>query len=176
MRISQAPTCIWLMGLSGAGKTTLAKAIKPNLDQRAGASVLLDGDELRSGLCSGLGFDKDSRLENIRRCAEAAKLIMASGCNVIVSCITPYEIQRELIQQTLSKFELNFVHLSASLAVCEQRDTKGLYKKYREQGPYPLTGKGDPFEPLSVPALDINTGVLSVEQSVNAVLDYSLAP
>lgn len=174
MPTAKTPACIWLMGLPGAGKTTLARALKPILAERSGAAVLLDGDELRSGLCSGLGFEKEARLENIRRCSEVAKLVLNSDCSVVASCITPYNMQRELIRNTLAGFNISFVYLSATLEVCEQRDPKGLYRKFREQGPYPLTGKGDPFELPTQPVLTIDTGILSIEKSIDAILEYCL--
>lgn len=159
------------MGLSGAGKTTLAQALKPLMDLKYGNTVILDGDELRAGLCQGLGFDPASRKENIRRCAEVAKLVLASGGNVIASCITPYESQRELVRDCLLEYDLYLVYLSASIDVCEVRDTKGLYKKFREQGGFPLTGKGDLFEEPSSEVIELDSGVLTVDQSIDYLLD-----
>ncbi|MCV6627739.1 MAG: adenylyl-sulfate kinase [Cellvibrionaceae bacterium] len=160
----QGPRCVWLMGLSGAGKTTLAKALKPQLEAAGQATVLLDGDELRAGLCHELGFSKADRQENIRRCAEAAKLVLQSGHSVIASCITPYESQRQLIRRVLQGYPLTLVYLETSIEVCEARDPKGLYKKFRQRGDFPLTGKGDSFEVPSEVDLRLDTHALSVAE------------
>ena len=121
---------IWLFGLSGAGKSTLAAALQDELFRRSSINVLmLDGDQLRNGLCRGLGFTDMGREENLRRAAEVARIGIESGLVVIAAFITPREQHREMIRSIVGKNNLSLVHLAASLEVCRNRDVKGLYAR-----------------------------------------------
>lgn len=136
----------WLFGLSGAGKTTLATALAGKLRKQNHPVLLLDGDALRAGLCQDLGFSDEARTENIRRVAELAKLAMEQGQLVIAAFITPRENLRRLAVEIVGRDKLDLVWVDAPLAICRQRDPKGLYQK-SAAGNLPLfTGVGSVFE------------------------------
>jgi len=124
------PHCIWLTGLSGSGKSTIADTTNSFMFIRGYKSVVLDGDMLRNGVCSDLKFSKDSRLENIRRAAHIAKMFVDTGHIVFASFITPEEEHQQLVREIL-KEDVSICHVSTPIEVCEERDPKGLYKKAR---------------------------------------------
>lgn len=157
---------LWLTGLSGAGKTTLAKELKRRLGDRGGLAVILDGDVLRTGLNTGLGFSLADRRENIRRTAEVAALFKAEGFVVICALISPTAAQRTLARAIVGErfFE---VHVSSDLSVCEARDPKGLYAKARSGTLAEFTGVASPYEVPTAPDLAIDTSNSSIEESTN---------
>ena len=136
----------WLFGLSGAGKSTLAAALIDDLRARGLAVLALDGDALRAGLCRGLGFSDAERAENLRRAAEAARLGTASGLCVVASFITPLESHRQLVTDILGAQNISLIHVSAPLAVCRARDTKGLYARAQAGQVAQMTGLSSAFE------------------------------
>jgi len=147
----------WLFGYSGAGKTTLAHGLAAEL-RAAGRQVLvLDGDEVRAGLNRDLGFSEESRAENIRRVAEVAKLAADQGCIVIAALITPMERLRQLAADVGGRDRFDLVWVDVPLAVCQQRDAKGLYQRAASGNMPLLTGVGAPFEPAKSCALHLQT-------------------
>lgn len=127
----QKPLVIWFTGLSGAGKSTLAGALEQALAAEGKHTYLLDGDNVRHGLCGDLGFDDAARQENIRRVGEVAKLMVDAGLIVLTAFISPFRAERELVRNLLGADEFVEVFVDAPIAVCEERDPKGLYKKAR---------------------------------------------
>lgn len=160
---------IWLTGLSGAGKTTIGKAIVEKLSNQHQKVSLLDGDILRQTLCKGLGFSRSDREENIRRIAGLADSLTREGNIVIVSVISPYRSQREKLKQQISPFIE--VYVNAPLAVCEQRDVKGLYKKARCGEITNFTGIDDPYEPPLHPDIECKTDCETVNECVKKILN-----
>jgi len=166
----------WFTGLSGAGKSTLSQALKAKLDTMLGDNkkvFLLDGDVIRTGLNKDLGFSAEDRAENIRRISEVAKLFALSGQVCFVAFISPYSKDRDYAKEIHQKANLPFYecHIAATLEVCETRDVKGLYKKAREGIIKNFTGISDPYEAPESPALNIDTGTLSIDACVKQVTD-----
>ena len=167
----------WFTGLSGAGKSTLSGALKEQIDKLVGDNkkvFLLDGDVIRTGLNKDLGFSADDRKENIRRIAEVSKLFCLAGQIVFVAFISPYSADRDFAKQVHEAAGLKFYecHISASLEVCEGRDVKGLYKKARAGIIPNFTGVSDPYEAPAAPALNVNTGELSLQASQSLVINH----
>ena len=146
----QKPLVIWFTGLSGAGKSTLAGALEQALAASGKHTYLLDGDNVRHGLCGDLGFDDAARQENIRRVGEVAKLMVDAGLIVLTAFISPFRAERELVRNLVGEGEFVEVFVDAPLAVCEERDPKGLYKKARagENPEIHLLNAGKPVEAL----------------------------
>jgi bifunctional enzyme CysN/CysC len=163
---------LWLTGLSGSGKSTLAAALQTRLFKRGYAATLLDGDNLRHGLSSNLGFSDADRAENIRRAAEVAKLMAESGLVVIVSLISPFAKERENAAAIIRQAGISFaeIYVSTPLEICEQRDPKSLYKKARAGEIKGFTGIDSPYEPPTQPTLDLRTDLLSKEQALEHLL------
>jgi bifunctional enzyme CysN/CysC len=159
---------LWLTGLSGSGKSTLAVALQARMFRKGFAVTLLDGDNLRHGLCSDLGFSDADRSENIRRAAEAAKLLAEAGLLVITSLISPFARDRQRAAAICRQAGLPFaeVYVSTPLEICEQRDPKSLYKKARAGEIKGFTGIDSPYEPPTDPALELRADLLSKEQGV----------
>ncbi|MFQ3671913.1 MAG: adenylyl-sulfate kinase, partial [Verrucomicrobiia bacterium] len=153
---------IWLTGLSGAGKSTLAVALEANLLRRGIAAFILDGDNLRHGLCSDLGFSDRDRAENIRRAGEVAKLMAEAGLVVISALISPFAAERARVRNICQTAGIPFceVFVNAPLAICEQRDPKKLYQKARRGEIKGFTGIDAPYEPPLQPDLEIRTDLL----------------
>lgn len=163
---------IWFTGLSGAGKSTLANAVEHELHQRRLASYVLDGDNIRHGLNRGLGFSAEDRKENIRRIGEVAKLFVDAGVITLTAFISPYLEDRALARSLVAEGEFIEVYVKCSLEECERRDVKGLYVKARKGEIGQFTGISSPYEEPIAPELVIESGTLSVEQSVATVIDY----
>jgi bifunctional enzyme CysN/CysC len=167
---------VWLTGLSGAGKSTIAGAIEKELFQRSMHTYVLDGDNLRHGLNSNLGFSPEDRAENIRRVSEVAKLMADAGTVVITSFISPYRIDRQRAREIALQAGVEFVEIfvNAPLAVCEERDPKGLYEKARAGQLKGFTGIDAPYEPPENPEIVVHTHEQSPQESVGLILDELL--
>ncbi|MDZ8033537.1 adenylyl-sulfate kinase [Nostoc sp. DedSLP04] len=169
MRQQECGVTVWFTGLSGAGKTTICQFVEKELRIQGYRVEVLDGDAVRQNLCKGLGFSKEDRKENIRRIGFVAQLLARNNVIVLVSAISPYrEIREEVRQMTPFFIE---VYVNASLAVCEQRDVKGLYKKARAGEIKHFTGIDDPYEIPLCPEVECKTNQESVAQSATKVLE-----
>jgi len=158
----------WLTGLSGSGKSTLANMLKSEIKN----IVVLDGDEIRKGLCNNLGFSEADRTENLRRIAEVCKLFNDNGMNVITAFISPFHASRELAKSIIQNCRV--VHVAANFEVCAGRDTKGLYKKALAGEIKNFTGLDSPFETPLNPDLTVDTGVETVDVSYEKFKKYIL--
>jgi adenylylsulfate kinase len=165
---------IWLTGLSASGKSTLAYELERRLHDLGHASYVLDGDNIRHGLSSDLGFSADSRKENIRRISEVAKLFNDAGIVMITAFISPYRADRALAHDILGTERFVEVHVAADIAACERRDPRGLYQKARAGIIPDFTGISAPYEAPEHPSIRVDTGTLSVEQSVSQLLEVIL--
>jgi len=170
----QKPCCIWLTGLSGAGKSTLAHALDLALHQQGYHSYVLDGDNVRHGLCNNLGFSALDRAENIRRVAEAARLMVDAGLIVIVSLISPFRADRDLAKKRFPDGGFIEVHVDAELALCETRDPKGLYAKARQGLIQGFTGicSDSPYEKPLQPDLRFDTSCDDVNFCIEVMMRY----
>ena len=171
---ADAGPIFWLFGLSGAGKSTLATALIDNLRERGVPVLALDGDELRAGLCHGLGFSAAGREENLRRAAEVARLGSVSGLCVVASFITPLESHRQLVARILGPQNLALIHVDAPFEVCRERDTKGLYAQAGKGQVAQMTGLSSPFEPPAAADLVIHTSAESAAASSARLLEFAL--
>lgn len=163
---------IWLTGLSGSGKSTLGSRLEGALHARGAQVYVLDGDNVRHGLCADLGFAPEERQENIRRVGEVAKLFVDSGTLVISAFISPYRDDRAKVRSALGDGDFIEVHVAADLATCEFRDPKGLYKKARSGEIVGFTGIDAPYEAPETPELRIETGDETPEESAAHVIRY----
>jgi adenylylsulfate kinase len=161
---------LWFTGLSGAGKSTLAHAVEQELHNRGCRTFVLDGDNVRHGLSSDLGFSENDRKENIRRIGETAKLMMEAGMIAMTAFISPFREDRNAVRKLMPEGDFFEIYCKASLKACEARDVKGLYKKARAGEIKNYTGVDSPYEFPENPELSIDTAALSIEQSVNEVL------
>lgn len=161
---------IWFTGLSGAGKSTLAHALEEELYQQGCRTFVLDGDNVRHGLSSNLGFSEADRKENIRRIGEVAKLMMESGIIVMSAFISPFREDRELVRNLMPHGDFIEIYCKASLTTCEERDVKGLYKKARAGEIKNYTGIDSPYEEPIKPELVVDTEQLDLHSSVHSVL------
>jgi adenylylsulfate kinase len=162
---------VWFTGLSGSGKSTLAHAVEERLHQAGCRTFVLDGDNVRHGLCADLGFSDEARTENIRRVGEAAKLFVEAGVVVLTAFISPFEGDRERVRRLAGSYNFIEIYCQCPLAVCEQRDVKGLYKRARAGEIAYFTGISSPYEPPHAPDLAVETSVLTLEESVAKVLE-----
>ncbi|MES2659782.1 MAG: adenylyl-sulfate kinase [Verrucomicrobiota bacterium] len=172
--LGQRGVVVWLCGLSGSGKSTIANAAERVLHQQGRFTTILDGDNLRTGLNSNLGFTDQDRLENIRRVSEVAKIFVSQGIITFVSAITPRGELRDLARGILGK-DLLEVYVKASYAACEQRDVKGLYAKAARGEIAHFTGKDGSFEPPHNPDLTLDTEKTSIEDAAFELLE-AIAP
>lgn len=163
---------IWLTGLSGAGKSTIAVDLEKRLLERGVRAYILDGDNIRHGLNKNLGFSPEDRTENIRRIGEVAKLFTDAGMIVLTAFISPYRADRDQVRRIMREGDFIEVFVDAPVDVCEQRDVKGLYKKARAGEIPEFTGISAPYEPPLQPELRLDTTSLSVEQSSRRILEY----
>jgi adenylylsulfate kinase len=165
---------IWLTGLSGAGKTTLAKYIEQELFDKGFLTQVLDGDNIRSGINSNLGFSDADRHENIRRIAEISKLLVNCGVITINCFISPTEDIRDLARRIIGQDDFIEIYVNAPLNVCEERDVKGLYTRARRGEIKEFTGITSPFETPEHIDLEVRTDLLSIEESVSRILEVIL--
>jgi bifunctional enzyme CysN/CysC len=163
---------LWLTGLSGSGKSTVATELERELFNLGRHIYILDGDNMRHGLCSDLGFSPKDRTENIRRIGEVAKLFADAGVICITAFISPYRADRNLVRRILSPDQFIEVYVNAPVNVCEQRDPKGLYAKARMGEIKNFTGVSAPYEPPEKPEVELRTDQMSVKESVTVVLEY----
>lgn len=170
--LGQRGGVLWLTGLSGAGKSTLAHRLEHRLIGEGRLAYVLDGDNLRHGLCRDLGFAAADRSENIRRAGEAAALLADAGVLVLAAFISPYRADRQLLREIVGDARFLEVFVAAPLAVCEQRDPKGLYRKARAGVIKQFTGIDSPYEVPENPELVIDTSVLDVEQAALQVIAH----
>ncbi|BDR14689.1 adenylyl-sulfate kinase [Vibrio sp. STUT-A11] len=163
----QKPAVLWFTGLSGAGKSTVAGALENRLAELGYHTYLLDGDNVRHGLCSDLGFSEQDRRENIRRIGELAKLMADAGLIVLSAFISPHRAERQLVRDLLPEGEFIEVFVNASLEVCEGRDPKGLYRKARAGEIPNFTGIDSEYQAPENPEIDLPAGEKSVDELVD---------
>lgn len=163
-------TVLWFTGLSGSGKSTVANALEQALVAKGIHTYLLDGDNVRHGLCADLGFSEADRTENLRRVGAVAGLMVDAGLLVLSAFISPYRSQRELVKSLVPAGKFLEIHIATPLEVCEQRDVKGLYKKARAGEIRQFTGISDPYEAPLAADLVLNTAESTLEQSVEQLL------
>ena len=169
--LRQSAKVIWFTGLSGSGKTTLASNLEKELFFRRFFCQVLDGDNIRSGINNNLGFSEVDRLENIRRISEVSKLLINTGMITICSFISPTEEIRRMAKDIIGEKDFIEIFLNPPLAVCEERDTKGLYKKARAGEIKDFTGISSPFEAPVSPDLKIDTSKTSIKDSVELIFN-----
>jgi adenylyl-sulfate kinase len=167
------PHVFWLFGLSGAGKSTLAEILVKHLRDERLPVLSLDGDDLRAGLCRGLGFSDNDRTENLRRAAETAKLGTSSGLCVVASFITPLQSHRQLVTDILGAQNVSMIHVSAPFEVCRSRDTKGLYARAQAGQVAQMTGLSSPFEAPGLTDLVIATAHMDIAASAAQLLRFA---
>jgi bifunctional enzyme CysN/CysC len=168
----QKPFCLWLTGLSGAGKSTIANLLEKELFACGGHTYMLDGDNIRQGLSRDLGFSEADRVENIRRAMEVARLFVDAGLVVIVSFISPYRTERDLARSQFEPDEFVEIYVDASLEECERRDPKGLYAKARRGELVDFTGVDSDYQPPEAPEIRLDTVTKSPEECVGIILYY----
>lgn len=168
--LGQKGQLLWLTGLSGAGKSTIALAVERELHRRGRICRLLDGDNIRAGINKGLGFSEEDRKENIRRIAEVGRLFVDTGVITLCSFVSPTKELREMAREIVGADDFKEIYVSTPLEVCEQRDVKGLYARARRGEVKDFTGISAPFEAPEKPALALDTSRLSVEECVNQIL------
>lgn len=161
---------IWFTGLSGSGKSTLAHAVEEELHQRGCRTFVLDGDNVRHGLCSDLGFSAKDRIENIRRIGEMSKLFMEAGVIVLTAFISPFRADRGRVRGMVEHGGLIEIYCNSPIEICESRDTKGLYKKARAGQLHDFTGISSPYEVPENPELTVNTGKAELDACVQEVI------
>jgi len=172
----QKPICLWMTGLSGSGKTTIANALERALYKMDKHTYVLDGDNLRLGLNSDLDFSKKDRYENIRRVAETAKLMVDSGLIVIVALISPFRSERDWSRSIFNPNEFKEIYISTTLNVCEKRDVKGLYQLARGGAIEDFTGISSPYEEPLNPELTIDTENMTIDECVQKILNQVKSP
>lgn len=169
---SQRPMVIWFTGLSASGKSTIAGALEQILTRQGYHTYLLDGDNVRHGLCCDLGFADADRQENIRRVGEVAKLMADAGLIVLAAFISPFRADRRLVREILPEGQFVEVFVDTPLAVCRARDPKGLYARAERGEIRQFTGIDSPYETPERPEVRISAGDLSVAEAVNQLLAY----
>lgn len=172
--LNQKAKVIWMTGLSGSGKTTIAKNIEIQLNSRGYLTQVLDGDNVRTGINNNLGFSEEDRIENIRRISEVSKLFLNCGIICINAFISPTKSIRQMAKDIIGEGDFIEVYVNAPLATCEKRDLKGLYKKAREGKIKDFTGIDAPFDVPENPDIEIDTAELSIEDSITKCLEVIL--
>ena len=168
--MNQEPRLIWLTGLSGSGKTTLALRLEHYFFNKGFKLFILDGDNVRNGLCKDLGFSEDDRKENLRRVGEVAKLMLDAGLIVISAFISPSGEDRMAIKHIVGEQRFTEVYVNCTVEVCEERDVKGLYAKARKGIIPNFTGISAPYDPPVLPDLEVPTAEETVEESVQKII------
>ena len=163
---------IWFTGLSSSGKSTLAYALEDILHKNMIRTYVLDGDNIRQGLCKDLGFSKSDRIENIRRIGEVSKLMMEAGSIVLTAFISPFKNDRKIVRELVLEGDFIEIFCAAPLKICESRDTKGLYKKARAGEIPEFTGVSSPYEKPDKPELILDTNTLSIEECLEEIISY----
>ena len=161
---------LWFTGLSGSGKSTLAHAVEEELHQIGCRTIVLDGDNMRHGLCKDLDFSDESRKENIRRIGEVAKLFIESGVITLTAFISPFKEERDKVRKLLANQDLIEIYVKCPISVCEARDVKGMYKKAKANEIKNFTGISSPYEVPESPDLIVNTNQETLDESVDKVL------
>ncbi len=169
-RLNQRACVVWLTGLSGSGKSTLAIGLEHYLFEKGFYPQVLDGDNIRTGICNNLSFSPEDRQENIRRISEVAKLYVQSGLVTICSFISPTRAIRQMAGEIIGAEDFLEVYVNTPLEICEARDVKGLYKKARAGEIKGFTGIDSPYEPPLNPALEILTGSRKLEDSLDLLI------
>ena len=161
---------LWFTGLSGSGKSTLANAVNAALFNKGLSTYVLDGDNIRHGLCKDLGFSDSDREENIRRIGEVSKLFLDAGIIVLTAFVSPFRSDREKARRLVKENDFVEIYCAANLEVCEERDTKGLYAKARAGQIKDFTGISSPYEEPQKPELNVDTGLKGLDESVDDVI------
>lgn len=161
---------LWFTGLSGAGKSTLANAVESKLHENGCSSMVLDGDNVRHGLCGDLSFSEDDRVENIRRIGEMAKLFIDAGVITLTAFISPFKSDRRRVRDLVGDGDFIEIYCRCSLETCEQRDVKGMYKKARRGEISEFTGISSPYEEPENAEIIVNTDEYSVDECVNQII------
>lgn len=164
------PHLYWITGLSASGKTTLAQALQAALQQQEQQVIVLDGDNLRQGLCADLGLSEEDRKENIRRAGEVARLLLENNISVICALISPYRQQRQAIRDSIPAAQFSEVYLAPAIETCISRDPKGLYAKALAGEIKGMTGLDAPYQVPEQPEFKFDTEVVSVEDMVTELL------
>ncbi len=162
---------VWFTGLPSSGKSTIAHGVEKKLYELGVRTYTFDGDNVRHGLCSDLGFSKEDRDENLRRIAEVIKLFLDAGIVVLAAFVSPFKEQREKVKKIIGEEEFLEIYCRCPVEVCELRDPKGMYKKAKAGEIKEYTGISSPYEEPENPDLTIDTYLLSVEESVEMVLN-----
>ncbi|MFN8283088.1 MAG: adenylyl-sulfate kinase [Chitinophagales bacterium] len=170
--LHQKAICIWMTGLSGSGKSTIAQGLEKKLHQNGILVTVLDGDNIRSGINNNLGFSDEDRTENIRRIAEINKLFLATGIVTINSFVSPTKDIRDLAKTIIGEQDFYEVYINASFDECAKRDVKGLYKKALNGEIKNFTGLDAPFEAPTDAALEIKTAEQTIEESIETIYNY----
>jgi adenylylsulfate kinase len=171
-RLNQVAKVIWLTGLSGSGKSTIALGLEKKLFNKGYISQVLDGDNIRSGICNNLGFNEEDRKENIRRIAEISKLYLNTGIISIISFISPTLESRDQARKIIGQGDFIEVFINTPIELCEKRDVKGLYKKARAGEIKNFTGIDQPYETPLKADLEIKTAEQTIEQSVDLLYNF----
>lgn len=170
--LQQNAICIWMTGLSGSGKSTIAQGLEKKLHQDGILTAILDGDNVRTGINNNLGFSEEDRTENIRRIAEINKLFLQNGIVTINSFVSPTKDIRDLAKAIIGEQDFYEVYINASFDECAKRDVKGLYKKALNGEIKNFTGLDAPFEAPENPAIEIKTTEQTIEESIDTIYNY----
>jgi bifunctional enzyme CysN/CysC len=173
--VRQQPSVLWFTGLSGSGKSTVANLVEVELHAQGHLTYMLDGDNVRQGLCGDLGFSDEDRVENIRRVSEVTQLMLDAGLIVLVAFISPFRADRDRARATFNTGEFFEIHISTPLAVAEARDPKGLYARARRGEISDFTGIDSPYEPPLTPELRLDTEHLSAREAAQEVVSALVA-
>lgn len=172
-RMNGHRSCIlWFTGLSGSGKSTLAHAVEDTLHKQNIRTFVLDGDNVRKGLCKDLGFSDEDRTENIRRIGEVSNLLTQAGVITLTAFISPFKKDRQIVRDLVEDGEFIEIYCQTTLDICEERDPKGLYKKARAGEIPEFTGISSPYEEPDNPEIVLNTGESSIEDCAHQVIEY----
>lgn len=173
--LGQKALCIWMTGLSGSGKSTIAKGLEKKLHEEGYLTEVLDGDNVRTGINNNLGFSEADRTENIRRIAEVTKLFLNCGIVTINCFVSPTKAIRELAKQIIGEDDFYEVYINASFEECAKRDVKGLYQKALNGEIKNFTGLDAPFEAPEAPALEIKTAEQTIEESIETIYSFFIS-